>query len=571
MRQINSDSSTDFSPNPFERNNLPSIFAFPKDGNSWRIDWFGDVAFPNRMLRRKQPSVLVHLSRVLDTSFRENPAILLSADSTFVSKQRKVWISVGTLPLLGVGDIWRDGQLELRPDYELEHFPDLEINSETSVLIKAGLNLEEKGFLLPRAEHPWHMQCTHSYCLMVDLPLNRQLIIPCMELVRFYFGSSSNLLTKLFLPPLSRDALYSKPHFDKATGRLTLELAPNISGASAADIGRLHIDPVAWRAAAHVGASLLKGSVVGQGTYPQAYFPFEGQSSLIATGKWLSLGDEPRRTFIVFGLRSCSHAFPFQSLRYNVKGRSSSLAARKDTTSSASPASHIQRPARNSNNQQLLESDASSSLARQGRPMWNAARFPDLTQKTVWKNRILTAPDYDVTYASTSTNSMQYAAAGDPGSERRIRPIDLHIRTLRDSDFPVPEFLREIIDELKALKDFNIELLTESDQDGWTIPITVLANEDGEIDMALFVEAGENQLRERRVAVFSVTMKQERVTIVVIESAPVHLKLYPASVTCDEDLWATLDCAASDFISRRDPKNESIAGIIRWVFDSNEI
>lgn len=257
------------------------------------------IDFPNRLLRRKQPSVLVHLSRVQDGSFRENPACLLFHDSTLTVRQCKTWISVGTLPLLAISDIWRDGQLEPCPDYELEHFTDLEINGETGVLIKAGLNLEDKGFHLPRAEHPWHMQCTQSYCLMVDLPLDRRLIILCVEMVRFYFGSSSNLLTKLFFPPLSHDVLYSKPHFDKATGRLSLELVPNISGASAADIGRLHVDAAAWRAAAHVGASLLKGSVSGQGAYPQAFFPFEGQTNLVASGKWLSLGDDPKRTFLV--------------------------------------------------------------------------------------------------------------------------------------------------------------------------------------------------------------------------------------------------------------------------------
>jgi hypothetical protein len=159
---------------------------------------------------------------------------------------------------------------------------------------------------------------------MLELPQNRRLIIPCMELIRFYFGSSSNLLTKLFLPPLVRDTLYSKPHFDKFSGRLTLQLAVGISGVSAADIGRMHMDPHAWRTAVHVGTSLLKGSVSGQGAYPQAYFPFEGQTDLIASGKWLSFQDDPRATFIVYSLRSCSHPFPFRSLRYDVKDSSPS-------------------------------------------------------------------------------------------------------------------------------------------------------------------------------------------------------------------------------------------------------
>jgi hypothetical protein len=563
------DSSADISQKSFNNNNLPSIFAFPKDGNSWRIDWFGDIAFPNRLLRRTQPSVLVHLSRVLDTSFRENPAALLNPESTFAPKQRKVWISVGTLPLLGIGDIWRDGQLELRPDYELEHFPDLEINSETAVLIKAGLNLEEKGFLLPRAEHPWHMQCTQSYCLMVALPHNRRLIIPCMELIRFYFGSSSNLLTKLFLPPLNRDALYSKQHFDKATGRLTLQLAPSISGVSAADIGRLHLDPTAWRAAAHVGASLLKGSISNQGAYPQAYFPFEGETDLTATGKWLPFDDEPRATFLVYSLRSCSHPFPFRSLRYDVKERRSPPATSKCVTPYQSPGCHTRKPARNSRDQQLVENDASSKLARQATSMWNAARFPDLTTKTIWKNRVMSVPT-DGAFAGASANDVQHESVGEPGSERRVRSVDLQVRTRLDSDFLVPDFLHEIVDELKTLEDFRVELLTESEEDNWSIPITTLANEDGELDMHLFVEIGENQLRERRIAVFSVAREQERVTIVAIESTPIHMKLYLPSGSSTEDLWETLRCAAADFISRREPKNENIAQVIRWAFDTQE-
>ncbi|MDB5761843.1 MAG: hypothetical protein JWQ21_838 [Herminiimonas sp.] len=197
--------------------NALTIAALPSDGHGWRIDWFGEIAFPNRMIRRKQPSVLLHLSRVIDDRYREDPSVLLNPESTFVTKQRKIWVSIGALPLLRIGDIWRNGQLETAPDYELEGFPDVAINPQTVSLIKAGLSLEGSGFLLPRGEHPWHMQNTQSYCLMVALPSERRLIVPCLELIRFYFGSSSNLLTKLFLPPLSREVLYStKPISEKS-------------------------------------------------------------------------------------------------------------------------------------------------------------------------------------------------------------------------------------------------------------------------------------------------------------------------------------------------------------------
>lgn len=267
----------------------------------------------------------MHLSRVVDDSFRTDPASLLQPESTLTSWQRKVWVSVGALPLLRVGDIWRDGRFEMAPDYEIEEFESVEITSDTSVLIKAGLSLAGEGFLLPRAEHPWHMQCTQSYCVMATLRNEVRLIIPCMELIRFYFGSSSSLLSKLFLPPLNRDKLYSEGKFSKGSGHLKIELAAGIPGASAADVGRIFVDEAAWRTAVHVGASLLKASTAGLPAYPQAFFPFEGESDLVAAGKWLSFGDKPHATFLVYSLRSCSHPFPFKSLRYN-------LAAKPPTT-----------------------------------------------------------------------------------------------------------------------------------------------------------------------------------------------------------------------------------------------
>ena len=288
---------------PKENNHLPSIWALPQDGNFWRIDWLGELAFPNRSIRRTQPSVLLYISRVVEPGFLDNPSVLLNPTSTSPAKaQRKVWVSVGTLPLLRVGDIWQNGKLALSPEYQTETFPETVIDERKVTLIKAGLNLDEKGFLLPLSEHPWHLNCTHSYCVLVDLPSGRRMVIPCVELIRFYFGSSGSLITKLCLPPLTRGALYTKAEYDKASGRLVLELAERVSGASAADIGRLHLDKMAWQAALHVGTSALKASLASQQPYPQALFPFQGDTTLIASGKWLPFGDQKESTFVVFSL-----------------------------------------------------------------------------------------------------------------------------------------------------------------------------------------------------------------------------------------------------------------------------
>lgn len=572
MRKINSVTSTDLDNNPHNFKRLPSISAFPKDEKIWRIDWFGEIAFPNRLIRRTQPSILVHLSQIQDDRFLDVTEVQLSPHATSPTKfQRKTWVSVGTLPLLRIGDLWQNGQLVAQPDYELEQFPNLCVDHAKTHLIKAGLNLNEQGFLLPLTEHPWHIHCTQSYCLMLELEDNKRLIVPCVELIRFYFGSSSNLITKLFLPPLERKSLYAKAEYDKSTGRLHLELAEHISGASAADIGRIHRSPAAWQAAVQIGTSILAASVGHHEIHAHGFFPFEGETDLTVAGKWLSFQGDPGATFVVYSLRSCSHPFPFRSLRYDVKDRSPSSVHRNNSKPNAMSASATRRSADDSSDQQLIEKDASNKLTKKARPAWGSARFPDLTRKTIWKNRMLLEPSANNTFDGTCPSNIQHAAVGNPGSERRARPIDFEIRAKQKSEFPVPEFLYEIVDELETLEGFNIQLLTDSEHDGWTIPITVLVNKDGEIDSGLFIKIGENQLRERRVAVFSVEHEAELIKIVAIESSPVHMKLYLPSNDDGIDLLETLACAASDFISRPEPKKEDIANLIRWLFDLKEV
>jgi len=445
----------------------------------------------------------------------------------------------------------------------------VEITSDTSVLIKAGLSLAGEGFLLPRAEHPWHMQCTQSYCVMATLRNEVRLIIPCMELIRFYFGSSSSLLSKLFLPPLNRDKLYSEGKFSKGSGHLKIELAAGIPGASAADVGRIFVDEAAWRTAVHVGASLLKASTAGLPAYPQAFFPFEGESDLVAAGKWLSFGDKPHATFLVYSLRSCSHPFPFKSLRYNLAAKPPTTWLDPSAAENLPHKRHARRTSKTPSGQNIVENDASSKLARQTVSVWNDARFPDLAAKTIWKNRTLSAPSVDTVYTD-GAEEISETATGDPGSQKRVRSIDLQVRINAKSASSPPGFLEEIMQELLQLNGFAIDLLTDSEEDGWTIPIALLADEDGVIDGSFFVEIAPDQSRERRVAMFSVAREAEHICLVAIEDSPVHVKLYLTSENSPDELWQTTRCAAADFIARREPKQDSVARLINWIFDSPE-
>lgn len=447
-----------------------TVSALPADGRAWRIDWVGNLAFPNRMIRRMQPSVLLHFSPLRDDPYDSTD--LLSAAATNAHYQRKCWVSVGSLGLFRVGDIWRNGRIESRPDYQLETFPELVVDSSTTTIVKAGLSPQENGFLLPLEEHPWHRQNTQSYCLAVNLPDNRKMIIPCYELIRFYFGSSSSLLIQFFQPPLKHDRLYTDHKFDNSTKHLQISLAPKISGYSAADIGRIACDPVAKRAAAIIGTSSLKASVTGQPIYPQAFFPFEGTTTLTASGKWLSFGDKENATFLVYSLRSCSHPFPFKSLRYETSGSQQSIGVEREH-GNGTPESQLRRfrGASEASEQNLVEQDASSKFVPKARKIKENVRFPDLLKKPIWKNRPLNAEEFEGAASKSAAEPIDDMAVGEPGSIRRVRPVDLVVayQAAQQAKVPMPAFLKSIVEHLKNLQSTRIDLLTASKEDGWTI------------------------------------------------------------------------------------------------------
>ncbi len=155
----------------------PRIHAFPDGKAFWRIDWFGPIAYPNRSLKRSEPSVLVYLSKVIDPQDAVGADQLIRPALTSTA-QRKCWVSIGTTVLLRVGDIWERRMWHSRPDHQSEQFPGLTISRETAKVVKAGSSLESGGFLIPAAQHPWHMGNTHSYCVRVTLADGRYLVVP---------------------------------------------------------------------------------------------------------------------------------------------------------------------------------------------------------------------------------------------------------------------------------------------------------------------------------------------------------------------------------------------------------
>lgn len=162
---------------------LPSLPSLTPDDRYWRVDWFGECAYPGGVRRYVQPSIRVALSPL--RSDPNDHTALLSPDCTDHQHQHEVWPPVATPPLLAIGDIWHEGRHVASPDYQVERFRGLRITPDTSAFVKAGLVLDEH-FLLPLGSHPWHRNHTQSHCVAVTLNDGRRLLVPCVELIRLF-------------------------------------------------------------------------------------------------------------------------------------------------------------------------------------------------------------------------------------------------------------------------------------------------------------------------------------------------------------------------------------------------
>jgi len=188
-----------------------------------------------------------------------------------------------------------------------------------------------------------------------------------------------------------------------------------------------------------------------------------------------------------------------------------------------------------------------------------------LQKKSIWKSKALSAENQ--TPLATATASVEQASVGESGSERRIRSIDLAIRSRSDRS-PAPIFLQDAVEQLTQLEleGIHVELLTESEEDGWTVPITMLSNEDGEVDINLCIEEANNYFRLRRTAVFLLTREDKHVHVsaVFIESSPVYVKLYRTTSGSSEEIWQALKFAAFDFIYRRGSDERHLSELANW-------
>lgn len=482
-----------------------SIPQLTPDERMWRIDWFGEFYYPP-ILGNSQPSVRVAVSPVIcdptDADAMQAPI------ATNLNNQRQISLKVGLLGLVKIGDIWQNGRHISTPDYQTERFEKLNINKTTSTFIKAGLPINGE-FIIPLDEHPWHRLQTMSYCLHVAGPGEERIIIPCVELIRFYFGSSSKLLHLLFTRQITPEDFLKSSHFNNSSGHLHLKLAENLSGMSATDIGRMVLDNNAWRAARLIFDTCMAASTAREPIYPFTGFPFVGETDLVCTGKWISNGTTPDATFVVYQLRSCSHPFPFKSLSYEMSD-TKKVAAKKNQPASQAPKSNkknVTLKSANIKTQSVVDTDPGKS--KSGKEHWIAdtPRFIDLTKKRVWRERYDTQDPPATILVKGGATDERVGVGQSNNSNGKTRSIDVGIgdnrSELSEIDSKQHKFVLDGVKlAIKRLKlnsnKVSTKLITPPSYTHPVISLPYLVDEYGEINPISICDDGHGGERMRR-------------------------------------------------------------------------
>jgi hypothetical protein len=279
------------------------IRAFPR--GDWLIKWLGDVGLHLSGRSFSQMSYTIELKGVGDNGLG----------------RRTIYLPIGMLAMTPIGSHWRDG-IRIEPSPYADPVATFNVVSYRSFLKPAGASFSDPpntGFILPFDIYGGHSEHTKSCLLACTVGDNRLVLIPALEPIRFYFGSSGTLLRHIFTYNFSLESVCDAASLSQDEFlRAHIDLKQDIPGSSAGDIARLAFSEIALNAARSIWSSLHIGREQSGKPYPRAILPFKGSSGLQVRGFGFETSEGGYR-FVVHQILSCTHRFPFGSLTYTTR------------------------------------------------------------------------------------------------------------------------------------------------------------------------------------------------------------------------------------------------------------
>ena len=293
----------------------PTIAEFPSDGRIWRVDFLGGLQ--RNPDNPYEPTIQVIISPLRD-ALQRDPDELARTSAVIGENRTTIHIGVGQLPYLKVGSLWADGRcLSYGAGKECE-FPNLQIRRGNFHLLKAN-RIVDGAWLIPSSHHEVGMG-QEAFCLTVAYNGDPHgIIIPTIELLRFYYAVSTPLARAMFLGDFFQNlnAVIDPRQcaFDPTTACTFLKLRREIHDLEGWFIGRILLSDEAKGCMKSLYDSLARQSSRGQSfVYAPASFPFSGETNLRAHGKYIKTRNATTWRFLVFSLEHCTAPFPLERL-----------------------------------------------------------------------------------------------------------------------------------------------------------------------------------------------------------------------------------------------------------------
>lgn len=278
-----------------------------RPGSTWRLNWFGGV--------ERDPKVATEYKlQVVLTKVKDDARGAWHTERAVEQDiLRMVPVGIGQLPLLRMGSLWRDGKLETLRSGDAQVF-DLDIPPGLPNYYIATDKVGLSG-LVPFRDHRLMGFGKNTKCLV--LPHNGDpagIIIPAIELIRFYYANSTRLSKAIFDGDFvhAPSSIYD-PDYTGLDGKLAVVCRrQDVSDDDCWTIARILNSQAAFDGARRVSDSMMREFANTQHANPESAFPFSGKTRIKALCK--KIGYAPAR-WLVLSFVSCSAPFPYDELQ----------------------------------------------------------------------------------------------------------------------------------------------------------------------------------------------------------------------------------------------------------------
>ncbi|WDE03863.1 hypothetical protein SG34_021170 [Thalassomonas viridans] len=296
---------------------IPRIKEFPADNRYWRIDWFGAIERnPNVPT---EPFFQIIISPLIEEHLIDAaPNQLASVKSVINKEQKTIRVGIGQLPLVTIGSIWLNGICQSSKAGTVDTFHNLLVSSETTQVISASHEVNGQRLI------PFH------YYRFGGAGLNTKLIaitwegdpfgiiIPMLELIRFYYAVSTDMAHTIFSGNLKHDISAvinpEKSGSIPEESRCILGIRKHYSDEDGWVLGRILNSKEAWAGATQPHDLMMKQALNRAQVYVESQFPFTDTTNLkVRTKKIQSLGENNWR-HLVLSIDHCTGPFPFTNL-----------------------------------------------------------------------------------------------------------------------------------------------------------------------------------------------------------------------------------------------------------------